>query len=211
MFGAAINIPTFFVHKETPNRFLRSILKKTKNTRSSRRYSGYLRVHHQDYRLALLQTIREEGRELVEGFGFADLLDDLELRLREPALHGASGRLTSGILAKEGVDSPFAMPAREFNLAAERYYREDLRLEQIREGWQFIAEDIRTMAAGEIPLSLEVRAELNAILGSQEIEPFLGRTHDALLGDCLAPQHAAQLLQLMIVAEDMDSKRQKQT
>ncbi len=211
MFGAAINIPTFFVHKETPNRFLRAILKKTKNTRNSRRYPGYLRVLHQDYRLALLQTIREEAGELVEGFGFAGLLADLELRLREPALHGASGRLTTGILAREGADSPFAMPAREFNLAAERYYRKDLRQEQISEGWEFIAEDIRTMAAGEVPLSLEVRAEVNAILGTQEVDGFLRQTRAALLSDCLAPQTAAQLLQLMIIAEDLDSKRQKQT
>lgn len=211
LFGTAIGIPTFFVHKETPNRFLRTILKKTKNTRTSRRYPGYLRVLHQDYRLALLEIIREEAAHLVEGFGFADLLADLELRLREPARHGALGRLTSGILAKEGADSPFEMTAREFNLAAERYYREELRQEQISEGWQFVAEDIQAMAAGEIPLSLEVRAEVTAILGSQEVGTFLSRTHDELLDDCLAPATAARLLQLMVIAEDLDSKRQKQT
>lgn len=211
MFGTAIGIPTFFVRKETPNRFLRSILKKTKHTRPSRRYSGYQRVLHQDYRLALLQFIREEGAELVEGFGFTDLLADLELRLKEPAEHGALGRLTKGILATEGADSPFEMTAMEFNLAAERYYREGLRQEQIKEGWQFVAEDIRTMAAGGVPLSLEVRAELSAILGSQDIDAFLRQTRDELLGERLAAQSAARLLKLMIISEDLDSKRQKQT
>jgi hypothetical protein len=209
MFGTAIGIPTFFVHKETPNRFLRCILKRTKNTRTSRRYPGYLRVLHQDYRLALLQVIREEGAELVEGFGFAGLLADLELRLREPAKHGASGRLTAGILAKGGADSPYDLSAREFNLAAERYYREELRQEQISEGWEYVAEDIQAMAAGEIPLSLEVRDEVAAILGGQEVDGFLGQTREGLRGDHLAPANAARLLQLMVIAEDLDHKRQK--
>lgn len=211
MFGTAIGIPTFFVHKETPNRFLRSILKKTKNTRPSHRYPGYLRVLHQEYRLALLEVIREEAAELVEGFGFTDLLADLELRLREPSKHGAAGRLTTGILAKGGANSPCDMSAQEFNLAAERYYREELRQEQINEGWEFVAEDIRAMAAGEIPLSLEVRSEVTAILDTQEIDGFLRQTRDELRVDSLAPATAARLLQLMIIAEDLDSKRQKQT
>jgi hypothetical protein len=209
LFGTAIGIPTFFVHKDTPNRFLRAILKKTKNTRTSHRYPGYLRVLHQEYRLALLAMIREEAAELVEGFGFADLLGDLELRLREPAKYGASGRLTAGILAKGGADSPYDMSAREFNLAAERYYREELRQEQISEGWQYVAEDIQAMAAGEIPLSLEMREEVNAILGTQEVDGFLRQTRDELLGDCLDPANAVRLLQLMIIAEDLDTKRQK--
>jgi len=211
MFGTAIGIPTFFVHKDTPNLFLRSILKKTKNTRTSHRYPGYLRVLHQEYRLALLEVIREEAADLVEGFDFTDLLADLELRLREPAQYGASGRLTSGILAKGGAESPYDMSAKEFNLTAERYYREELRQTQIKEGWQYVAEDIKAMAVGEIPLSLEVRAEVAAILGKQEIDAFLRQTQDELLADCLAPASAARLLQLMIIAEDLDGKRQKQT
>lgn len=161
--------------------------------------------------MALLEVIREEAAELVEGFGFADLLADLELRLREPDRYGASGRLTSGILAKGGAGSPYEMPAREFNLAAERYYREELRQEQISEGWQYAAEDIKAMAAGEVPLSLEVRGEITAILGRQEIDSFLKQTKEELLGDHLAPASAARLLQLMIIAEDLDGKRQKQT
>lgn len=209
MFGTAIGIPTFFVHKETPNRFLRGILKRTKNTRTSHRYPGYLRVLHQEYRLALLALIREEAADLVEAFGFTGLLTDLELRLREPARHGALGRLTTGILAKGGADSPYDMSAREFNLAAERYYREDLRQEQINEGWQYVIEDIQAMAAGEIPLSLEMRDEVNAILGPQEVDAFLRQTQDELRGDSLAPANAARLLQLMVIAEDLDNKRQK--
>src|SRR5262245_54499767 len=51
-FGAAIGIPTFFVRRDTTNQLLRAILSRTKRTRASRRYSGYLRVHNDDYRRA---------------------------------------------------------------------------------------------------------------------------------------------------------------
>ncbi len=207
LFGTAIGIPTFFVHKETPNRFLRAILQRTAKTRSSRRYGGYLRVLHQEYRLALVQFIREEGGELVGALGLEGLLADLELRLREPQRYAAQGRLTEGILAKCGARSPLAMPAREFNLAAERYYREELRQAQMLEGWRFVAEDIEALAAGEVPLALEVRTEVAAILGDQGGAGFLRQAQDELLGDRLAPTTAMRLIQLMLLAEDLDSKR----
>ncbi|MFZ5762299.1 MAG: hypothetical protein ACOY8P_05185 [Thermodesulfobacteriota bacterium] len=207
LFGTAIGIPTFFVHKESPNRFLRAILQRTAKTRSSRRYGGYLRVLHQDYRLALLGLIREEGGELVAAMGLAELLADLELRLREPERHSVQGRLTAGILTKSGARSPLGVSAREFNLAAERYYREELRQAQILEGWRFVAEDIEAMAAGEMPLALEVRAEVAAILGSQGCEGFLRQARDELLADRLAPGTAVRLIEFMLLAEDLDSKR----
>jgi hypothetical protein len=72
-----------------------------------------------------------------------------------------------------------------------------------------VAEDILAMAAGEIPLSLEVRDEVAAILGGQEVEGFLGQTREELRDDHLAPANAARLLQLMVIAEDLDHKRQK--
>ncbi|MEW6595435.1 MAG: hypothetical protein AB1413_11255 [Thermodesulfobacteriota bacterium] len=207
LFGTAIGIPTFFVHKESPNRLLRSILQRTARTRPSRRYGGYLRVLHQEYRLALLRFIREEGGDLVASFGLEELLADLELRLREPGQYGAQGRLTAGILAKIGARSPLSVPARDFNLSAERYYREELRQEQMAEGWRYVAEDIESMAAGEMPLALEVRTEVAAILGPQGSGGFLRQATDELLGGRLAPATAVRLIQLMLLAEDLDSKR----
>lgn len=211
LFGTAIGIPTFFVHKETPNRFLRAILARAKDIRPSRRYGGYLRVMQPEYRLALLRVLRDEAGELAAAMGLDDLLDDLERRLREPRSYSALGRLTSGILAKGGARSPFDLAAREFNLAAERYYREDLRREQIIEAWRFVTEDIHSMASGEVPLDIAVRDALADILGGQESDGFLGQAHDELLADRLSHQTGARLLQLMILAEDLDSKRQKQT
>ncbi|MGH9803300.1 MAG: hypothetical protein ACRD82_23290, partial [Blastocatellia bacterium] len=67
-FGAAIGVPTFFVRHDTGNRLLSAILARTKRTRQSRRYQGFLRVRNDDYCRALLQTLREDAADLIEMF-----------------------------------------------------------------------------------------------------------------------------------------------
>lgn len=209
LFGAAIGIPTFFVHKDTPNRLLRSILQRTRNTRASRRYSGYLRVLSHEYCAALVAFLRDEASMLVEGMGLDELFVDLEARLREPERFAAVGKLTSGILEGLGARSPIKVPARDFNLAAERYYREKLRREHVLEGWQYAADDMHAMALGEMPMAIEVREALSAILQGQSMDNFLDEAHDALSVDHVAADTAGRLLQLMILAEDVDGKRHK--
>jgi hypothetical protein len=68
------------VRRDTTNRLLRAILSRTKRKRASRRYSGYLRVHNDDYRRALLQTLLEDGADLIEMFGLRETVDDLKSR-----------------------------------------------------------------------------------------------------------------------------------
>jgi hypothetical protein len=48
-FGAAIGIPTFYVHRDSGNLFLHRILRRTRGTRPSHRYPGYLRVYNREY------------------------------------------------------------------------------------------------------------------------------------------------------------------
>lgn len=140
IFASAIGLPTFFVRHDTANRLLKSILGQTVRTRPSHRYGEYTRVRSGDYRLALVDFLRRKGAALIEATGMAGTLDSFSARLTEPAL-SASGRLTSGILAKAGERSPFALRAEEFNLAAEEYYREDLRGQHMREALAMLEED----------------------------------------------------------------------
>jgi hypothetical protein len=142
-FGAAIGLPTFFVKRDTPNQLLRAILSRTKRTRASRRYSGYLRVQIEDYRRALLQTLLEDGADLIEMFGLRETIADLKARLDDPANTAAAGRLARGILGGAGLRSPMQMKAEEFNLQAERYYRDALRRRHIAEAFEFLTGDLR--------------------------------------------------------------------
>ena len=124
------------------NLLLRRILQRTRKVRASSRYPGYLRVPLVEYQRALVELLREDAADLVESLGVADTLADFARRLEEPELHGAAGRLTAGILDRLGARDPLRVPAREFNLAAEGYYRDDLRRTQLRDALGELAADL---------------------------------------------------------------------
>ena len=135
-FGAAVGLPTFFVRQDTGNCFLREILERTKECRPSRRYHGYVRVKHREYRLALAGYLRSEARELIESQGLENTMDDLFRRLENPEQLTAAGRITNGLLDKLNLRDPLDMPAEQFNRAAEDYYRKDLRRKHFDESWR---------------------------------------------------------------------------
>jgi hypothetical protein len=172
-FGAAIGIPTFFVHRNSTNAFLEKILKKTSGIRASHRYPGYQRVEIHEYRRALIQVIREDAADLIELMDLHDTMNDLEMRVNEPASHSAAGRLTAGILNEVNASSPLRCNAREFNTGAERYYRTTLRKQHIEEAFGFMEEDCVMFDREQYPLNEMQRKALRVILQGQEAARFV--------------------------------------
>ncbi len=127
-FGAAIGIPTFYVRHDTGNRLLSAILARTKKSRQSRRYQGFVRVRKDDYCRALLQTLREDAADLIEMFEMNETIRDLQARLDHPQEHSVTGKLMHGILGNSQLHSPLDFTATEFNRQAEHFYRNALRL-----------------------------------------------------------------------------------
>jgi hypothetical protein len=80
IFGSAIGIPTFFVHRNTGNTFLKRIIEKTQRVRSSRRYTGYNRIYNIEYRRALLDIIRDDAADIIEMLGMREAIRDLEIQ-----------------------------------------------------------------------------------------------------------------------------------
>jgi len=189
-FAAAAGIPTFFVRRNSRNLFLRRILQRTGKVRLSSRYPGYLRVPVIEYQRALLELLREEAADLVESLGVGSVLEDFARRLDEPELHGAAGRLTTGILDTLGCKKPMRVPAREFNLAAERYYRDDLRRAQLRDALGELAEDLVALEKSG-PDSLR-----QALVGLYPGE--FGRSWSALCRGVLDGSASAATLQRLI-------------
>jgi len=146
-FFSALGLPTFFVREGTSNRFLRELLHDVPGTRASRRYKGYVRVPLAGFRLALCRRLMADARELAEALGLFGTLRDLRARLEEPDRYGASGRLLRAVTGEErSRRAALRMPADEFNAAAERYYREDLRREQVREAADDLAAAVESIA-----------------------------------------------------------------
>jgi hypothetical protein len=208
-FGAALGIPTFFVHRNSRNLLLRRILKRTAEVRISRRYPGYLRVPVDQYRKALLKTLLEDGADLVEALNVGETLRDLRLRLEAPEHYGAAARLTHGILDKLGKRNPMAVSAPEFNGAAEAYYRDDLRCAHLREGLEVLAEDFRHLdreQAGDRRL----REALDLLLQGRSAAGFLEMIRNDLLAERLPAATLGPLIGVVLLSVYRDSRRADQ-
>jgi hypothetical protein len=212
-FGAAIGLPTFFVRRDTPNRLLRAILSRTKRTRASRRYSGYLRVQIDDYRHALLQTLLEDGADLIEMFRLRETVADLKARLDDPANTGAAGKLARGILESAGestgLRSPMRMKAEDFNLQAERYYRDTLRRRHIAEAFEFLIDDLRAIEKRAAQDAGDVGNALRDCLNGRGAAKTAERLRSRIVTDDATEDELRALINLTLLSihHDMEESR----
>lgn len=146
-FARALDLPTFYVRRNTRNRLLLKIMRHAHNMRNSRRYPGYIRIYVKDYCIALLEMIQNDAQDLIEELDCAPMLEDLWQRIEFPEEHAVSGRLTQSIVSRCGRTKGMDIPAHEFNAAAEEYYRTDLRRTHMQEGIELLTPDIRTLYA----------------------------------------------------------------
>jgi len=144
-FATAIGIPTIFIRKTTPDLMLRRILGRAAGARASRRYPGYVRVNLRSYLVALLDVLECDGAELIERFALGGLVTDLRARLAENSRTCATTRLLDGIAPGITPREALQIDAHAFNAAAEAYYRDDLRISQLKEGLDCLRVQLRTL------------------------------------------------------------------
>lgn len=207
-FGAALNIPTFFVQRDTRNLFLARIIAGTNGVRPSRRYPGYLRIKLDDYRLALLRTIREDGAELIELLGLESTMDDLARRLDDPVRHSASGRLTTGILETVGGSSALKVQAREFNMGAEQYYRTTLRRKQMAEAFDLLHTACRTLDKEAAQSGGAFRTALRLALHDRSVDEFMTAIRQDTLNEQLDLPTLHRLMNLLLLKVWHDEQMQ---
>ena len=204
LFETAIGLPTFFVRHRSRNRFLRDILEQTHGVRASRRYPGYLRVRIPGYRRALLRVLRTDAADLVEALGLQSTLDDLALRLESPEDGSAAGRLTRGILCKAGSRSALAMEARDFNLSAESYYRDDLRRQHMAEALGLLAEDLR--ALDRLTGDGGQAAALRSVAGENGAAGFLAAVREDVVHERVGLAELRRLIALLVISVHHDAQ-----
>lgn len=199
-FGASIGIPTFFIRKETGNAFLRRIIERTNLVRASRRYPGYVRVYNSEYRKALVSILRQDGSDLIDLLSLQDTILDLEARIEDPESLSAGGKLTRGILEEINARSPFGVGSRDFNIGAERYYRETLRRSYLEEAFDQLMDDILRihriwLAEGTMPYA----AELRYALGEGDVLQFLGSLKSEVLDGKVSLSDLKRLIDLLLI------------
>ncbi|MGV8058341.1 MAG: hypothetical protein AB2L12_10015 [Smithellaceae bacterium] len=199
IFGSAIGIPTFFVHKNTGNTLIKKIISKAERVRSSGRYPGYVRIYNIEYRRALLKILRDDAMDLIEMLGMRETINDLEARINEPAQCSTWGKLTSGILKIAGAKSPLDLSANKFNQTAEKYYRTDLRNRHIREAFGLLGEDMTKLDSASDGLRQDIRSLLHGILQEGNIAKFLSGAEQEIIGETASEETLKKLVSIILV------------
>ena len=204
-FFSAAGLPALYVHKRTRNELLRRILHQCKGTRSSWRHPEYLRVSIGDYRRALLAFLEQSVPEVMKEFDATLLLGDLRWRLADKRMR-ASERLIADILNGTDERDAMRMNASDFNRAAEKHYRENLRQAQLTEALQHLREDLQGDAALTDP---SVRSLVRCGVRVQDPLRFVDSVKDRVLREELSQTETGSLLKLLLVLSAVESEKRQ--
>ena len=198
-FGAAAGIPTFYVRTDTPNRLLARMVKQTRDTRSSRRYTGYTRVCIADYQRTLIRLLKDDAPELIEMGKLDETIRDLKDRIDVAGRNSVADRLTRRICEAAGVSSPMALTSDEFNAAAEIFYRERLKKEQMGQALDVWSEQVRQLDGMSAWRSGHFNQALFAVLKGKDASAFISSVRSAVVAEELPLAAITRLIHLMLL------------
>jgi hypothetical protein len=198
-FGAAAGIPTFYIRLDTPNQLLAQMVRETPNTRVSRRYSGYTRVRTNDFQCVLVKRLKEDAPELIEMAGLQHCIEDLEARISSKGRDTAAGRLTRRICETAGTSSPMELNSDAFNAAAESFYREQLKKEQMGEALDLWCEQVRHLDGMPAWRDGRYNQALFSILKGQDAAALIDTLRSAVLSETLPLPIITRLIHLMLL------------
>jgi hypothetical protein len=203
LFYSAIGLKAFNIHSNTRNAFLRRVLTLLQRRRGSR-HRDYLRVYTLDYCLALIKLLKQDAADLIELLNVRSIISDLEQRLSDKSQQ-AGGKLVNGILNELGKNDALKIEAREWNYAAERYYRGTLRRAQLKES----LDCLRDTVVRSSRLSLCWRqSRLNN--NGQEAHQYLETIEPKFLTGSLSP-HELNCLMFILLESIVEERRDADT
>ena len=204
IFGSSVGIPTFYVRKNNSNLFMGEILKQTAGCRNSSRYQGYTRVYISEYMKGLVKLLRRDGADLIESLGMEETMKDLELRINRPDLYSAAAKITGGVLNLAGEKKALKVKADDFNLCAEKYYRENLRNKHMIE-----ALDIFTKSAADADrrydlLPGDIQSAMGNVLGLKGAADFVESLRDELITGDIPVLFLRSAIHLLLITLRID-------
>ena len=206
-FCAAVNLPTFYVKTNTRNRFLVNIVSRISNTRKSRRYPGYTRIKLFDYKQALIDTLKTDGRALADSFRMQAALSDLQGRVNSPDTRSAGGKLVTGILHTQKKKNPMHYAGDTFNRHAETYYRETLCSRHMTEGFKTLINEFTRMdlwASFREPAFKDI---IRTILPDLDLDIFLTQVKMPLMSRTLSVENTKKLIFLIILYVGLETSQ----
>lgn len=198
-FGAAIGIPTLYVHKQSKNRLMARILQYCFNTRHSRRYSGYLRIPAIEYQRALIRMLKKDGRHLIEMLDMGSTVDDLARRINEPENHAVAHRIVRRI-SGGNRHSALRINGQEFNQSAEQYYRDQLRVDHMHEAFTAFRKTAQELDSWESWRKGHYNKALIWLLDGTNADAFLASIRRDTLSERLPADVCQKAICLLLLA-----------
>jgi hypothetical protein len=198
-FGAAVGIPTFYVRKDTSNRFLARLVGLTANTRASRRYAGFIRVRTADFRLTLVSLLTSDAPELIEMGGLGPTIRDLVERLEDGGRQSVANRLTRRICDAAGSASAMELNSDDFNAAAETFYRDRLKKEQMSQAIDEWCDQARKLDHLSAWRTGHYNQALFSILRGRDAAAFINTLGSGIIAENLPVATIRRLIHLMLL------------
>ena len=197
-FGAAIGIPTLYVRKQSKNRLMTRILKDCRHTRNSRRYNGYMRIPAIEYQRALIRVLKRDGRDLIEMLNIGGAVEDLTQRINDPERNAVAHRIVHSI-SGDRRHAVVRMNGREFNQAAEDYYRDQLRVDHMREALSTFQEAALELDSWESWRNGHYNKALLCLLGGTNADDFLASASRDALSESLSADVCQKMIYLLLL------------
>ncbi len=198
-FGAA-GVPALYLHRNSRNSFLKTLVRKCETMRPSRRHPKYIRVPIHEYRRRALDYVRESAPDLVEALQMQETVKDSAERLRDADLQ-ASHQLVRGAMGENS--DPMRVGAREFNHATEEFYRHRLRQEHLQEALAHLRQDAEELQRSNRET---VRIGFRHGVRVQDVQRFLDDICDRISPETLVQHEIVTLLNLLILLSANDRR-----
>jgi hypothetical protein len=108
--------------------------------------------------------------------------------------------MTSAILDIAGAKSPLKMKADDFNKAAEKFYRVDLKMRHVREAFRFLEEDLSRVEADSAKDKPEIIKALQFALNDQEASRFVSMAKRRVLDEEISTGELIKLINLILIS-----------
>ncbi|MGC8908777.1 MAG: hypothetical protein ACP5M0_15255, partial [Desulfomonilaceae bacterium] len=203
-FGRAIGLPVFYVHDGSRNMLLKDIIQRTAGAAFSRRYSRYIKVFHAPFQKALLQTLIQEGADIIELLGLQPTIADLTARLENYDELSVAGKLKNAIAERLGIDNPLCVSGDEFNSAAEEYYRTDLRYDLLAEAIDFLEQDLHKLSCEVHESSTPCLFRVLTACPMQDLASFVASRTEAIVHGSASFEDVVAFIELtlMVITEN---------
>ena len=143
--------------------------------------------------------LKDDAPELIEMGKLHDTIRDLADRIDEDGRDSVANRLTRRICEAAGVSSPMALTADEFNAAAEIFYRERLKREQMGQALDQWSEQVRQLDAMSAWRSGHFNQALFAVLKGRDASSFISTVRSAVIAEELPLAAVTRLIHLMLL------------